>query len=345
MTRSIPFDRHPIRAALIAGPAVLALACTLPTAAQANLLQLVTTSFAPGGTGVPAAASDSDEVFVPTSADVTTNILAAVPGGAQNLGYFAQSSAGSFGQVGLSAGAFGVRPGSEVFSEVLIGSDEFVNTTGVPQHVQANFIVDGGSIADFFSTDTTVTFTLDVGAENVGSDGPEMRRAFAEAAIRDAATFGGAGGFFPGFEGGSYEAIYATDSSGSPSFADTFEGGLDLGAIFDPGSDIKVDIPLSLQSLDLGTVQPGDRLMLGYRAAFLIEQDGVSEGIFADFSDPLQLSNNSILSSLSFTPVDQPSDVPSPAGLPLLAGGLLVLLLRRLRGQVDLPAGCWRASR
>jgi hypothetical protein len=296
----------------------------------------VNTNFTPGVLGTPPAASDTDDVFVPTSGDVTTNIFAGIGGtGSGSPGYFGNASAGIFGDVGLSAGIFGVGQGSQLGAEVVIGSDEFVNVSGRPVNVEAAFIVDGGFIQDFFTFDTTVTFTLEVGAQNLGMAGPETSRTVMEGATRQAAAFGGTGGFFPGYEGGRYTATYSVDANRNRSFSDTVEGGLDLGAVFDPAepSGMVVDIPLSLQTLDLGTMLPGDRLLLGYVARFDIVQNGISEGIYAGFSDPLQLSGNGIRNALTFTPADQTVAVPAPTPLPLMAAGLIGLGFVRRRFQ------------
>lgn len=323
----------PIRAF---GLAMLVVVATTPLA-QASVLQLVNTGFTPGVLGTPPAVFDTDDVFVPTSGDVTTNIFAGIGGtGSGSPGYFANASAGIFGDVGLNAGAFGVGQGSQLGTEVVIGSDEFVNVSGRPVNVEAAFIVDGGFIQDFFTFDTTVTFILEVGAQNLGVTGPETDSSAMEVATRQAAGFGGAGGFFSGYEGGRYTATYSVDANRNRSFSDTVEGGLDLGATFNPtpgpgDMSIVVDIPFSLQTLDLGTMLPGDRLLLGYVARIEIEQDGISEGIYAGFSDPLQLSNNGIRNSLTFTPVSQTVAVPAPASLPVMAAGLVGLGFVRRR--------------
>jgi hypothetical protein len=308
---------------------------------HAGVLQLVNTEFFPGngGPGV----TDSDEVFVPTSADVTTNILASVglkpPTG--NTGYFAASSAGIFGQVGLEARLTGVPQGSTIRSEVLIGSDEFVNVSGSNGSVTSSFIVDGGFINDFFSTNTTVTFFLEVGAQNVGAAGSQSNRIAMEADSRAATGFGGFGGFFPGFEGGRYTATYSTDATGVATFNEIIEGGLDLEAMFNPdqlsepfGSK-EIEIPFSLQTLNLGVLTPGDRLLIGYVAGFEIVQNGISEGVFGGFSDPFSLSSESILSSLQFTPDDDPDigAIPTPGTLSLviLAGCCLTRVRRQCK--------------
>jgi hypothetical protein len=228
----------------------------------------------------------------------------------------------------------GVGPGSSLSTEVLIASDEYVNAFGSPVRLGTNFIVDGGGVFDFFSTNTTVTFTLEIGATNLGPVGPETDQTVFESDARITAGFGGAGGFFPGYFGGRYTATYTTDAGGIGSFSDLIEGGLDLGATFDPTDSQRrvVDIPFSFQSLDLLTLNPGDRLLVAYRARYDILQDGISEGIFPEYSDPLQLTGNALRGSLVVTPLDQTTTIPGPAALPLFAGGLMLVFAARRRG-------------
>lgn len=298
--------------------------------ANASVLQLVEAAVLPGGGG--AGVSDSDEVFVPTSADVTRNIFAGVGARTGGPGFFGASSAGVFGQVGMEARLFAVPPGSSLRTEVLIGSDEFINVSGFSGTVRSNFIIDGGFMRDLFSTNTTITFMLEVGAQNLGPVGPETGRLAFESASRTTASFGGAGGFFPGFEGGRYTASYSADAAGTGSFNAVAEGGLDLGATYDAAAG-NIDIPFSLQSLDLGQLTPGDRLLIAYRAEFLITQNGISEGIALGFSDPFNLSDNPLLSSLRFTPT---ASVPLPGTLALMVLGA-ACAWRSRRGRARLP--------
>jgi hypothetical protein len=203
---------------------------------------------------------------------------------------------------------------------VLIGSDEFVNLIGSPSSATANFIIDGGSFSNFFSTDTRITFRLEVGASNLGNVGAETNASTMSFSAREAAGFGSAGGFFAGFNGGGYTATYETGSNGVGSLTDFFEGGLDLAAALasGPGGQV-VEIPFSLQSLDLGFVNPGDRLLVAYLASIEIFVGGITEGSFAEFSDPFSIAE-SIRTSIVFEPA---SAVPVAGSLPLFALGIL----------------------
>ncbi|MCB1886590.1 MAG: hypothetical protein KDH20_03185 [Rhodocyclaceae bacterium] len=282
--------------------------------AWAGVIQRATAANEIGGVQT----ESTDQVFELASGDISRAVFASVgSSGVGSPGYFGNSSAGVFGQLGLDAGVFTSGGAPAVRTEVLIGSDEFINLGSRSGTVSSRFIIDGGQIRDFFSTNTTVTFTLEVGAEVRGA-APAITNASdmaTDAAF--AAGFGSAGGFFPGFEGGGYIATFSTDGSGNTSLSTTATGGLDLRAVLDPIRRT-VDIPFSLQQLDLGVLRPGERLLVGYRASILIDVDGITEGTFASFSDPFALSSNSILSSLAFTPDGGGGSVPTPGTLSLL---------------------------
>lgn len=303
---------------LAVGIVVLAALAASAAPARAGVVQQVTTEFNPAF-GAPL--FDQDSVFALNSADITTNIFANVsPGPFDSV---ATASAGSLGQVGL---AMRMISRGTLTSEVLVASDEFVNLFGSPAAVRANFIIDGGQLADFFSRDARVTFSLEVGAEHVGTAGAIQDESSMTFAGRSAAAFGGAGGFFPGFFGGSYLLDMIVDPSGNRTVTETIFGGLDLEPTVTGGN---VEIPFSLQSVDLGVLPPGERLLLGYRASIDIAVDGATEGILAAFSDPFGLTGDAIRQSLIFTPLV--AQVPAPATLPLVALGLALLLGRRRR--------------
>lgn len=308
--------------------------CAWPMrAAQANVLQLSSAK----GTVNSQTISSTDFVFEATSGDIARNILASVgSSGINSPGYFATSSAGVFGQIGLDAGVTSSIGSPSAYSEVLIGSDEFVNVSGFSGTVSSTFIIDGGEIRDLFSTNTTVNFLIQVGAQVVGNSPPVTDLTTMEVESRQTASFGGAAGFFTGFEGGEYLAEFSTDSNGDGTLSTSFTGGLDLGATYDANSRT-VEIPLSLQQLDLGVLGPGDRLLISYFASLDILVGGITEGTFASFSDPFSLSSNSILTSIAFTPNGTSGgSVPTPGILSMMIPALLGLRwFRRQSGRVE----------
>ena len=129
-----------------------------------------------------------------------------------------------------------------------------------------------------------MTFELHVGAENRGTDGPLSNLLLPGFAENVAIV----GNLLAG--GGSYTATLATDAGGVRSFASSIDGGLDLRATFD--GIRAVEIPLSLQTLELGILQPNDRLLIGYLATITITQNGAAEGISGSFSDPFALTGD-----------------------------------------------------
>ncbi|MPZ41843.1 MAG: hypothetical protein GEV05_00280 [Betaproteobacteria bacterium] len=293
--------------------------------AQSGVVQQVEARFTPSA-GVEVV--DSDEIFGTTSGDINQDVLAQIglPGR-----YTVTAAAGRFGQVGLQVGNLSAGTGSTLMAQVLVGSDEFVNISGAPARVRTQFIVDGGRLLDAFSTNTSVTFDLQVGAENRGAAEPLpdfLLPGFAE--VTAAVGFLAAGG-------GRYTATLSTDAGGNRSFTSSFVGGLDLGATFDGIRE--VEIPLSLQTLELGTLQPNDRLLIGYLATITITQNGGAEGLSGTFSDPFTLTGepNPIfaLGGVVLTPI------PEPHVATMLVAGLLVIgcaHYRRLRpGATGLP--------
>jgi hypothetical protein len=277
--------------------------------AQSGVVQQVQVRFTPSaGTAVV----DSDEIFAATSGEIDRDVLAQI--GALGR-YNVSAAAGRFGQVGLQVGNLSAGAGSTLVARVLVGSDEFVNISGSPARARTQFIVDGGRLFDGFSTNTSVTFDLYVGAQNIGPRNPFEDIVLPGFAESTAVVFGTLG-----TGGGHYSATLSTDAGGKRDFTSSFEGGLDLGATFDGTNE--VEIPLSLQTLEIGSLQPNDRLLIGYLATLTITQNGAAEGISGTFSDPFTLSGepNPIfaLGGVVLTPVPEPS-----AALMLLAGALV----------------------
>jgi hypothetical protein len=303
-------DRRTALRALVLGAMLIA-----PMPSLSGVVQQVETRFTPSA---GAEVVDRDEIFGTTSGDINRDILAQIG----LLGrYNVTAAAGRFGQVGLQVGNLSAGTGSTLTAKVLVGSDEFVNAFGVPARVRTQFIVDGGRLLDAFSTNTNVTFELQVGADNMGVAEPLpdlILPGFAEGAA-------GLGHLLAG--GGRYTATLSTDVGGNRSFTSSFLGGLDLGATFDGIRE--VEIPLSLQTLELGTLLPGERLLIGYLATITIGQNGAAEGISGTFSDPFTLTGepNPILAlgGVVQTPI------PEPHAATLVIAGLLLIGCARCR--------------
>jgi hypothetical protein len=283
--------------------------------AQGAVLQQVEARFTPS-TGAEVFASD--EIFGATSGDIDRDVLAQI---GLTGRYTVSAAAGRFGQVGLQVGNLSAGSGSTLVASVLVGSDEFVNVLSVPARVRTQFIVDGGRLFDAFSTSASVTFDLHVGAMNRGPSGPLsdlILPGFAQAAA-DLGYLSGAGG--------TYTATLSTDAGGNRSFASSFTGGLDLGTTFD--GIRAAEIPLSLQTLEMGTLQPNERLLIGYSASITIVQNGAAEGISGSFSDPFTLTGepNPIfaLGGVVLTPI------PEPHMAVLLLAGLAAVSYARHR--------------
>jgi hypothetical protein len=276
--------------------------------ALSGVVQQVETRFIPSA---GAEIIDRDEIFGRTSGDINRDVVAQIG----LLGrYNLTAAAGRFGQVGLQVGNLSAGAGSTLVARVLVGSDEFVNVFGSPARARTQFIVDGGRLLDSFSTSTSVTFDLKVGAQNMGAAEPLsdiILPGFAESAAELGSLLAG---------GGRYTATLSTDAGGNRSFTSSFDGGLDLKAAFDGIRE--VEIPLSLQTQELGTLQPNDRLLIGYLATITITQNGAAEGISGSFSDPFTLTGEPnpllALGGVVLTPI------PEPSAAILLIAGLLV---------------------
>lgn len=287
---------------------------------EAGVLQQVEVLFVPPS---GPAVVDRDSVFVPTSAEVDRDILAQSSVTGQRT---LAAAAGRFGQVGMQAAALSGTPGSTYQAEILVGSDEYVNVHGVPARARTQFIVDGGRLFHAFSRLTSVKFELEIGGLNQGFEPAADSELVMQIHTRQAIDFGS----FDPSTGGRYSVTLATDVAGDRSFSISRAsgGGLDLGASFDGNST--VEIPLSLQTLELGTLQPGERLHVGYRAALTIQLDGAVEGVVGTFSDPFTLDGapNPIfaLGGVTITPVPEPR-----IALMCLAGLALLCLRKRFK--------------
>lgn len=168
------------------------------------------------------------------------------------------ASIGEFGNVGLQATQ---RRHGEIRILATVFSDENTNPFGVPQHAQANFIIDGGGIL----------------LDGVGAIRYDIRLEFG---IRDSA-----GGFVDEEIRWRTAGVLDSPFFGAPTLT-TF--GSDIGATL---TGIVVEIPLTFVTVDLGIVPAGGSVSVDYEAFFgsdlsatLLEAAGWS------FSDPGNLS-------------------------------------------------------
>ena len=177
---------------------VTAIVATLPQVSHATVLQTVRVSLQTPGGGD----SDTDTVFVPNAGDITNNILASIGGtGAGNPGYAATASAGIFGDLGIDMSASSIPIGSSLRASVLIATDEIVNLFNSPQRVTTNFIIDGGRMLSPFNFNDTLSFSLMVGAHNIGQTSAPTSEIGFDIAADLALGFGSSVAPFPPYSG------------------------------------------------------------------------------------------------------------------------------------------------
>ena len=292
----------------------------MPDVARAGVLQAVVVKLAVDGVfGTPV----REEVFGATSSDITDGILAQI-GAFPTLGFRAVSSASQFGSVGLSGAVF--PRGIGVQSSVFVASDEFTNVTGAPQRATANFVIDGGSLFIEAGRDVQASYFLHLTAWNLGNVPIRTERSRFPPLVRPSLI--ATGEFIT-------SGVLEADASGNLSFTpNQFLPGRDIGAVFDPLGG-RVEIPLSLQSLELGILAPGDRLFLDYELELTADVQGRSEGAFVRFSDPFNLSGSPALPTIVLQPLELPSNtVPEPSTFALIVASALVPLGLGLRRRI-----------
>lgn len=224
-------------------------------------------------------------------------------------GYVAAAAADTFGNVGMQGRQF---RGGVLETFVIITSDEAVNPFSVPQHAVANFIIDGGvmallgrgpnpgdaSILDFLLT--THFAVVDAGGS----------------VIREIEWSTG--------------ALLESVNFQLPIL--TLTGTEDIGINLPAGS-FEAEIPLAFVSVDLGQIPAGGHIEIGYEA-FFHSNVAVTEVVYWEFSDPLNISGTGHFPTIVFGQAQ--TVVPEPATAVLLglgAGIPLVRGLRRRRGK------------
>ncbi|MDJ0865885.1 MAG: hypothetical protein QNK03_07235 [Myxococcota bacterium] len=226
-------------------------------------------------------AGDDAAVSAPTPAELTTDIAAAFshPRGAS------AGAIGRFGNLGVTGNQSG--PG-ELFSQLTISSDDFVNRLGTDQRARMNFIVDGGFLLLDAAPQATLDLTLTISVEGVS----DCRTCFRSSIhLEDPSEFGGT--------------------------AEVTLSGDDLGATVD-GS--RVDIPFSFQSVDLGVVPAGGRVSIEYFLNIRSDVPRFAEVLRYEFSDPLSTETESME-----RPVVLFAAIPEPRPALGVLLGLLVL--------------------
>ena len=239
--------------------------------------------------------SSFDNLEVPTPADVDRALLATLNGN----GFSASGSVGLFGALGVTG--FHFRPG-RLETQVVISDDAIVNPFSVPMRAVANFIIDGGS------------FNL-----IAGSSDPSMPASIEWQLDLFSDALGGV--FGPHFQ--SFLVLESDD------FTDVSltEGGEDVGAFKPDPNGTAVEMPFSFQTLDLGTIPGGGVIDLQYIMGIRTRAE-VAEGVFFEFSDPLDVSGPRPF-SVEFLPLSVPE--PAASLLLLVAAGGAVAGTRRSR--------------
>ncbi|MDJ0789801.1 MAG: hypothetical protein QNK05_23640 [Myxococcota bacterium] len=231
---------------------------------------------------------DFDEVTAPTAAGITRSVFASfsIPQGQ------ASGAIGPFGNLGVQGSQSG--PG-ELFTQVKITSDEFVNRSSFAQPARLNFIVDGGSLALNTVPGGSLELSLSIRVD-------------------------GASGCSTCFS----SRIRLEDTSASGGLPTLTFLGADLGAV-DLGNG-EVEIPFSFQSADLGLVPPGGTLEIEYFLNIQSDVPRFAEILRYEFSDPLDVEGDS---------GERPVVVFStPEAVPPLALLLLAPLVRAARARL-----------
>jgi hypothetical protein len=158
---------------------------------------------------------------------------------------------------------------------------------------------------------------MQIGAFNQGITGP-LSDSLLPGIAQKTAMLGGMGLL----AGGGYIATLSADGEeGNRSFASSSTGELDLMAKFD-GLDL-VEIPLSSQTLPLGTLQPNERLLIGYLVTITVISNDGKGGFRGSSPHDFGLSGepNPIfaLGGVTLTPI------PEPQVTAMLIAGLLVV--------------------
>ncbi len=263
----------------------------------AEIHQQIVVDFDPQqGIGEPGEDRDSDAITGPPD-QINRALNAAISG----PGYSASGSVGRFGNYGIQ-GTQSINAHS-MQTQVVIANDDIVNFTGIPQRIKANFIIDGGEFVLAAAPGATLKYDLNLFIDDSPTSGADFL-------FPDRSVFRSFGTL-----------------SGELDQSTTFvSGGDDIEAVFDGVHS--VEIPVSLQSVDLGVLNPGQRIGLQYQMDVTTSVPQFVEFLSFQFSDPLSVDGVGASPTIEF------SAVPIPAAgllfMPALAA-LLVCFKRQSR--------------
>ena len=254
--------------------------------------------------------TDIDLAFGLTSSEVMGTTTADVDGSTAGSNYDytfdAAAAVTDFGGVELSALLTGNGPNTSIdlLSAAIVMTDEYANASNIAQHVSARVAVNPATIELDDAVNSLAAYQVVLLADNLGNvDATEDENDLLD-------LLGGDINDFDVFEMGT--AIVQTDAAGNASFAET---GFDLGGSYDPAERL-LEVPFSVQHFELGTLEPGDRMVI---AAFAAVQLTMGSG-------------DSMTAQVSGGPSTTPlldvrlAPVPEPASCLLLATGPLLMM-------------------
>lgn len=267
--------------------------CVVPNHVQAELVHKVEASHSDNaGTVLDI---DTDEVQGPP---ITNSIFAEIT--SPNT-YSSSASVGPFGNLGVQASQF---VAGEVRTFVRIASDENINNSGVPQSATANFIVDGGEISMLAGQGASLRLLLTIDSTVSVNGNPVSFRTWQ-------------GGY----------TVEPRTPFGPISFTQINRP---LDAFIDPNNSNRIEIPFSFQSFDLGVIPNGGVIDLEYTLDISTELPSAPEGVFWEFSDPLDVDGFGESPTVEFTAIAEPSQ----ATCGLVAMVVVLVFRKRLGGKL-----------